>query len=257
MLSDGSRVLRAYGTFPHPNNFGGYLTVGILTTLALPFTGARRARGIIAAVLAVGLVITASRSALLGLILGGAITMMIVHVKRTTLATKLVMPIAFSVIALALGVTLFAPSLAASLRGGGALEDRSLSERADQYREFPATVEGTDWLIGNGPRNYVYAVADEHPERSVWDYQPIHNVPLLLASELGLIALILVIAWCASIDRINFARFPNREAAYACGMGMALLFVTFFDHYLWSSWGGLALGAYVMALSLRLGENER
>ena len=164
--------------------------------------------------------------------------------------------IAFAVVAVALGVALFAPSIAASLRGGGALEDKSLSERADQYREFPDTMQGTDWLIGSGPRSYVYTMATIHPDRGVWEYQPIHNVPLLVLAEIGQIGLILLVAWIVTLDRQNFARFPNRDAAYAHGMGKVLFVVIFFDHYLWSSWAGLVLVAYVAALMLRLGENE-
>ena len=264
MLSDGSRVLRAYGTFSHPNNFGGYLAVGLLTTLALPFTRARKARGVIAAVLAIGLVLTASRSALLGLMLGGALTMFVLHMKRTDIARKLVMPIAITVVVMALGVTLFAPSIAASLRGGGALEDKSLSERADQYREFPETMNGTDWLIGSGPRSYVYTLATIHPDRGVWEYQPIHNVPLLVLAEIGLLGLILLVAWVVTLDRTSTSSPArgrpgggvNRDAAYAHGMGKVLFVIIFFDHYLWSSWVGLVLVAYVAALMLRLGENE-
>lgn len=256
MLADGTRVLRAYGSFPHPNNFGGYLAVGLLTTLALPFAGARRARGVIAAVLALGLVATASRSALLGLMLGGGLAMFVMHLKPTMLAKKLVMPIAIAVVGTALSITLFAPSLAASLRGGGALEERSLSERADQYREWPATMQGSDWLIGSGPRSYVFTLATIHPDRGVWEYQPIHNVPLLVIAEIGLLGFIAILAWVVTLDRQNFARFPNREAAYAHGMGKVLFVVIFFDHYLWSSWAGLVLVAYVAALMLRSGEGS-
>jgi O-antigen ligase len=259
MLADGERVLRAYGTFPHPNNFGGYLAVGLLTTLALPFTGARKARAIIAAVLAIGLALTASRSALLGLILGGGLTMLAQRWPWRWAGPSpapTAMTIAIGVVGLALGVTLFAPSLAASLRGGGALEDRSLSERADQYREWPATMQGSDWLIGSGPRSYVFTLATIHPDRGVWEYQPIHNVPLLVLAEIGLLGLIAMIAWIVTLDRQNFARFPNREAAYAHGMGKVLFVIIFFDHYLWSSWAGLVLVAYVAALMLRLGEEK-
>ena len=255
VLSEGERVLRAYGTFPHPNIFGGYLAVGLLTTLALPFVRARKARAIIITVLAVGLALTASRSALLGLMLGGGLTMFVMFAKNVSLTRKLVMPIALGVVGLTLGMTLFAPALVASLRGGGALEARSLSERADQYREWPATLSGAAWLIGSGPRSYVYTLATIHADRGVWEYQPIHNVPLLIWSEIGLLGLAALIAWVVTLDRQNFARFPKREAAYAHGMGKVLFVIIFFDHYLWSSWAGLALVALVAALMLRLGDD--
>lgn len=253
MLGNG-RVLRAYGSFPHPNVFGGYLAVGVLSALSLAIGKYRRAWLIVAGALILGLVATASRSALLGLLLGGALTILVLRLKNVDLTRKLVMPIAISVVALALGLTIFAPALVAGLRGGGAIEERSLSERADQYREWPNTMSGSAWLIGNGPRSYVFTLADLHPDRGVWEYQPIHNVPLLILSELGLIGFLLVCGWVVTLDRQNFARFPNREAAYAHGLGKILFVIIFFDHYLWSSWAGLALVAAVAALMLRLGE---
>lgn len=256
MVFGGERILRAYGSFPHPNIFGGYLAVGILSALSLAVGKDRRAWLIAAGVLAFGLVLTASRSAWLGLLLGSALTMLVLRVKRVSLTRKLVLPLAITVVALALGLTIFAPALVAGLRGGGATEERSLSERADQYREWPKTMSGLAWLIGSGPRSYVFTLADVHPDRGVWEYQPIHNVPLLLLSELGLLGLILVVAWVVTLDRQNFARFPDRDAAYAHGMGKVLFVIIFFDHYLWSSWAGLVLVAFVGVLMLRQGEEK-
>ncbi len=268
VLFEGERVLRAYGTFPHPNIFGGYLAVGLLTTLGLRSryyaeragpSPATTALAIIACVLGFGLLLTASRSALLGLLLGGGLTMLARRWPWRWAGPSpapTAMLIAIGVVGLALGASLLAPALASSLRGGGALEDRSLSERADQYREWPDTMEGLDWLIGSGPRSYVFTLATIHSDRGVWEYQPIHNVPLLVLSEIGLLGLIALIVWVVTLDYQNFARFPNREAAYAHGLGKVLFVIIFFDHYLWSSWAGLTLVACVAALMLRLGEDK-
>ncbi len=257
---DGTRVLRAYGSFPHPNIFGGYLAVALAAVLTLPSLFAhvrqRSAVNALLALLLAGLVLTMSRSAALGLLLGLGLAYLVLKAKNVSRARIAVIPIATIVITLALGATLFAPDLVANMRGGGALEERSLSERKQQYSEWFSTLHGTDWIIGNGPRNYVFALADEYPWRSVWDYQPIHNLPLLLISELGLVGLLVVVSWSSSIDKINFARFPNREALAAFAMGNVILVILFFDHYLWSSWSGLALVAIVMAQTLRFGENS-
>ena len=267
MLGD-ERVLRAYGSFPHPNIFGGYLAAGVLSILASRDHFAKWLGGhgtavslALCSVLGLGLVLTASRSAWLGLLLGGALTMLAQRWPwRWTRAGQspapTAMAIALGAVGLALGLTIFAPALVAGLRGGGAIEERSLSERADQYREWPNTMSGSTWLVGNGPRSYVFTLADVHPDRGVWEYQPIHNIPLLLLSELGLIGFLLIFCWVVTLDRQNFARFPNRDAAYAHGLGKVLFVIIFFDHYLWSSWAGLVLVAYVAALMLRMGEEK-
>lgn len=255
VLGNGDRILRAYGPFPHPNIFGGYLAVGLLSALG-SLQRDRWTAGFLF-LLGLGLLLTLSRSAILGLLLGIAVAVFVAKMRNTNLARVLVVPLSGIIIAFALVGTLYAPNLVAQLRGGGPTEERSLAERRVQYEEFPSVMQGADWLLGNGPRNYVFALANEHPGREVWDYQPIHNVPFLILAELGILGVLIVFSWSSSIDRINFLRFPNRDALYAFAMGNVILVTLFFDHYIWSSWAGLALVAYVMALTLRLGEPER
>lgn len=241
MLVDGVRSLRAYGSFPHPNIFGGYLAIGLLSLFAYRSVDEtpkqRLFIGIVSLILGLGLILTASRSAIFGLGLGLVMAM----VSRRLQTRKLVAAIATTAVFLAFLVTYAAPSVVTSLRGGGALEQRSVSERVQQYRDWPTTMHGLDWLIGNGPRNYVFALADEHPQQSVWDYQPIHNVPLLMLSELGVMGVLLALIFgCLS--------FRHVATPAAIGMAACLCVIMCFDHYLWSSWAGVALFAYVLAV---------
>jgi hypothetical protein len=256
IMLGGERVLRAYGSFPHPNIFGGYLAVALLVLSSLATLKNRKFMLVAILVFAAGLFLTGSRSALLGFMLGSGLTLLVLRSRNLSLTKKILLPIASLVVGAVLLVTVFAPQLAAAVRGGGALENRSLSERSEQYQEFLSTMQGTDWLFGNGPRNYVFALADAHPDRAVWEYQPIHNVPLLLMSELGVIGFLAVLGWVACLDRQNFSRFPERQAALAHGMGKVLFVIVFFDHYLWSSWAGLMLVAFVGASMLRQGEKR-
>jgi hypothetical protein len=267
VLGDGSRVLRAYGSFPHPNVFGGYLSLGLLVVIWNLYELGRRSFAVarwqlvgllvLALVLGAGLLLTASRSALLGL--GVALVLMFLALKFRSFGWRpawLHTGLASAVIAIVLALMLWQPGWIAALRGGGVTEVRSLSERAEQYQEFVGAMYGFDWLIGSGLRNYVFAVAEEHPTQSVWDYQPIHNVPLLILAELGLIGLLLIVVWLALLDIVNYARFFATEAILAHGLGKVLFVIAFFDHYLWSSWAGLALVAIAAAALWRLGERS-
>jgi hypothetical protein len=244
VLADGVRALRAYGPFPHPNIFGGYLAVGLLSLLGLrSFQETRKSSlifGVTASILAVGLVLTASRSAIFGLVLGLTITMIALHSKTK----KIIAPMVATAIFVALALTYLAPSMVTSLRGGGVLENRSVSERVQQYHDWPSTMHGVDWLIGNGPRNYVFALADEHPQQSVWDYQPIHNVPLLILSEIGIFGFLLMLIFIGFLLR-------HATAPEASGIVSAVFAIMFFDHYLWSSWAGMSLVAYVLVVCMR------
>jgi len=102
--------------------------------------------------------------------------------------------------------------------------------------------------------NYVVALEETHPGREVYAYQPVHNLYLLMLSELGVIGTLFVLLWMVLIDRYIFANLPRVGAVGALAIGSALFIIGFFDHYLWSLWPGLALVAFVLAMTLRLSE---
>ena len=206
-------------------------------------------------VLTTALVLTGSRSAILGLLLGIGLAGLVQRMKNTTKARMAVIPMAILVIGGALLATIFTPNIVASIRGGGVTEDASLMERMIQYANYPRVV-ADNLVIGSGVGTYVIEAAEVEPGLDVWAYQPIHNVPLLIVGEIGIFGALIVFAWSSSIDRINFARFPNRDALVAFAMGNVVLVILFFDHYIWSSWPGLALIAFVMALTVRMGEES-
>lgn len=268
-VQGGVRQLRAYGSFSHPNVFAGYLAVGAIALQSLTrhassslrrvgglFTGAPRHMGMVAAVmlLTLTLVLTGSRSAFLGLLLGTVLAGLVAAMKNTARARMLVIPIAIGVIAGAWAITIAEPQIVAGIRGGGVTEDASVTERIAQYATYPQVVQGA-WVMGTGLGTYAIA-AYVHGTCADWSCQPVHNIPLLIVGELGIVGLAVVLAWSSSIDRINFARFPNRDALVAFAMGNVVLVVLFFDHYIWSSWSGLALIAFVMALTVRMGEQR-
>jgi len=109
-------------------------------------------------------------------------------------------------------------------------------------------------LNGVGVGNYVVALENEYPGREVYAYQPVHNVYLLILGEIGIIGVLFILLWAASIDRYNYSQIPRVPAVGALAMGNAILVIGFFDHYIWSLWPGLALLAFVMAMTLRLSE---
>ncbi|MCH8049136.1 O-antigen ligase family protein [Patescibacteria group bacterium] len=255
-LQDGRRVLRAYGGFSHPNVFGGYLAVGLAGIIGM-WRGLTKRKdkvllGTAAVFLTMGLILTFSRSAWLGLILGIALGALVLLIKNTDRVRQLVIPIAIIFIGAVFAVSVTGGLALSRFDLSSVFEIRSVSERLDQYKEFP-TIVGSSWLFGHGAGNYSLAVAEAFPDRQWWEYQPIHNVPLLVLGEIGLVGLIIVLLWSSIIDKMNFARFPNPDAVTAFMMGNVILVILFFDHYLWSSWAGLALVAYVMALTVRLG----
>ncbi len=267
IAADGTRQLRAYGSFSHPNIFGGYLAVAVFALWGSmkkekgvrSWSASWRRNFALLLLLVVVLFFTASRSAILGLLLGIGLVQFVrfMSVKcrnGVVRARLLVVPIAIAVIGSALFISYAEPNVVASIRGGGITEDRSLDERKEQFADFPAVVAG-HMMFGNGMGSYVLA-AYSAKTCTGWDCQPMHNTLLLILAELGVVGLVVVIAWSSTIDRINFARFPNPDALVAFAMGNVILIILFFDHYIWSTWSGLALIAFVMALTVRMGEKQ-
>jgi hypothetical protein len=255
----GERTLRAHGGFAHPNVLGGYLAVGLATLFGL-WQYAKKdwhKYGLIltGAFFAGGLFLTFSQSAWLGLMLALIVSSMIIFLKKTSITKMLVIPVAFLVIGAAFG-HVFIEGSQGFVDSHIELEQRSLSDRVEEYHQFFAFMSPRDYFIGNGAGNYLFALADEYPYQGWWQYRPIHNVIFLVVGEVGLFGLICVLLWSSLIDKINFARFPNQKAVSAFAMGNVILVILFFDHYLWSQWAGLALVAYVMAMTVRLGEDD-
>lgn len=257
-LPDGTRMLRAHGSFQHPNVFGGYLSIALVGLWWLYATSknTRERWGILAmgVIFAMTLLLTFSQSAWLALVMAVVVGGMVLKMKRVKLARALVIPVAGVFIAAALGFVFVSGSNDVPLQSGE-LEQRSSSERVAQYNDFFQVMDQPhEWLLGHGLGNYLLGLEEVYPWQSWWLYQPIHNVPLLILGEIGLIGVGLVLLWSSTIDKRNFARFPNRDAVVAFMMGNVVLFILFFDHYLWSQWAGLSLISFVMALTVRMGE---
>ncbi|MBU4452688.1 hypothetical protein KKH24_00310 [Patescibacteria group bacterium] len=274
-LSDGVRILRAYGSFSHPNIFGGYLAVGLLSFLLFPTSLSREhgpiswsyfLRPLFILILIISLIITYSQSAWLAVVVaficGLSMWLFVsnsssndskrkIHLSRffgqwSGSERTLKWLAGFFVVIVMLGSILGVQAL--SLAGIG---QTSIAQRAEQYQQWPQVAVGS-WVLGSGLGNYTYALEGVYSGRWWWEYQPVHNVLLLVIGEIGIAGLVILISWFFAIDKFNFSRFPKRSAVVAMSIGCALLIIAGLDHYLWTQWSGLVLTVYVMAMTVRI-----
>lgn len=260
----GDRMLRAYGTFPHPNVFGGFLGVGLFAwwgAMASVRRGWDKRKHLVITsvgtiVLIIGMLLTGSRSAFLGLFVGLALVFVVKSIPSMKVARPAAAILGIFAVFGSLLASFYLTDLASSIRGGGIHEERSLTERVALYEDFVPFMAATNPVVGHGLGSYVLSLSDSNPGKSVFDYQPVHNVFLLILAELGFLGLAAMLCWGASVAWMNVSRFPHRDALYAFGMGNVILMIAFFDHYLWSSWSGLALIAFAMGMMVRLGEGR-
>ena len=252
-----TRWLRAYGSFQHPNIFGGYLAVGLFAVFLIPRWYRARAHKyasyVMGALFVATLVLTYSRSAWLAFVLSFLITGWMLFVHHRVEMRRIVPLGLITIVITLLTVSIFVQPVMTRFDSTARLETQSIEERIDGVSEWKDVASG-NVLNGVGVGNYVVALENEYPGREVYAYQPVHNLYLLILSEIGIIGVLFALLWAASIDRYNYAQIPRVPAVGALAMGNAILVIGFFDHYIWSLWPGLALLAFVMAMTLRLSE---
>lgn len=230
----GNRVLRAYGSFSHPNAFGGFLAVGLLFSFALGWMP-------MIVLLASTIVITFSRSAWLAGV--------------ATIPFRLFNPfrpfhLLIILFFLAATIVAFSKPIFTRFDSSERLETKSLDERRSQYTTFDEV-----WLqnpiTGIGYGAYTAALERAFPGSPAWSYQPIHNSFLLMLAEIGILGFAAFCFLLSPILRLLWRSRRSVHGAFACSFALALLILALFDHYLWSSWSGLALVSISCAFMLR------
>jgi len=242
--SDSARWLRAYGSLPHPNMLGGFLALALVCSVILYVTAHHRrqragvAFGAAAMLLnSVGLVATFSRSgwlaAFVGLAILGVWTLARYHRQGAAVFAK-------ALIVIALGASLAGGALYGQLHtrvmATDRLEVNSLTERA-RYQRDAWRIINNNWLFGVGIKNYGLALYEIDSERSVYEYEPVHNVFLLIWAEVGAVGFVcflVLLFYCFFVawQKKNFA---------SMSLFAVLVVLIFFDHWLWSLHFGVLL----------------
>jgi hypothetical protein len=261
-----ARWLRAYGLAQHPNLLAGCLAAMLL--LAGGYYLARRgpARLPLLAALGAGfvtLLLTFSRAAWLGALAGGVAALALLAwarrrgtwaPQRSTIMLLAAVLLAVGAVFAALHWPLLQPRLGLTTQG---TEIRSVEARKVQIPAAVALI-GMRPLLGVGLGNYptaLYRLARE-TVAAYPVYQPTYSVPLLAAAELGVAGGALWLALIAApwpalwLRRRRLAM--NAWWAGASGALLALVVVSFFDFYVWTSHQGplalwLVLGVWARA----------
>ncbi len=250
------RFLRSQGSLPHPNMLGAFLAIALVILLwAYCNTYAnRRLRAVFlgATVLCTaGLLFSFSRSAWLALASSLAIFFLIALWQRRrellVPAAKYIIVIVITALALIVKVPEpFTTRLVAQER----LEQKSTTERIAGL-EDSLTLIKKHWLTGVGMGNYTYAVYSElDRDRDPWEYQPVHNLFLLIATELGVFGLAVFLVLLGEILRSILIKAPPRSIWHAT-LFLAILVIVSLDHFFWTLAFGTLLFWGVLAVFIR------
>ena len=226
VVVSGIKQLRPFGTFSHANVFGGFLAASVLALLSQKDALTRLYDKFALGVILFGVLLSYSRSAWVA-------TALVCAAYLVKLGWR---SMAVPLLATLLAAALFFPPLFSRLeisQNQQQLDVRSVSMgfALDRISEFP---------LGSGVRQFVPDMLSAHIELPEFYYQPVHNVPLLLAVELGFLGLLM--AMVAAVIAIR--RYRGRSIVFAL---LVILLLGSFDHYLATLPQGLAvLGALLI-----------
>lgn len=243
-FANGENFLRVYGAFPHPNILGGFVLISIAMITAYLLLNQKK-KWLTASLLVIStflLAIAFSRSAWLGVI----IFFLVIFLKSKFFSIKKLWGI-FFILIITFTLTLFPLKelfLSRTTAPVTEIEKNSLVGRIwfieqalEQIKEHP--------LAGSGVGTFIIQLARR--ATNVNSVDQVHNVPLLVFSDLGLIGFILLSAVAISIIKELFITKKTGViliGALLAGVGT----ISLFDHYFWS----LAPGRMMLGLVLGL-----
>lgn len=258
---EGISYLRSFGTLPHANILASFLVLGFIATAYLYFTAPleRESSRIIhitgMVTILYGLIFTFSRS---GWIIGGfAIFALLVYgfIKRefryTTLGFLGIIFIFATILAYNLGWVI--ASRAGFVKGEASVDHRVF------YNEIGTTLI-KDHPLGVGIGNQVI-IADANglyarkglPQ--IWLAQPVHNIYILIASELGILGIIVFLTLLFSAFRAARLKYP--KLIFASIMFASLLAFGLVDHFPWDLHAGRLLFWVMFGIMLGLAAEHK
>lgn len=279
IVINGEKHIRAYGTFPHPNIMAGFLIIPILIILSELITKKSSfflGKGlekdlknvsretllnflpswflyISGMIIMLGFVLTFSRSAFLGLFVGFLVYLIgvakiIQRFSSDSDSNKSCKHLILIFISVALFLLVLLASKYTSFFSSQSLEERNLYKIVSYETISNYTFKG----IGIG--QFVLSEYSRWPNLESWQYQPVHDIFLLVFSELGIIgfsllALFLVFKlWKGYFCYIRYGdSLKLTDCIFYCII-FSFLAISVFDHYFWD----IKTGMLVFVLPLIL-----
>jgi len=253
---DGQVFLRAFGTFPHANIFAGFLVLGLLALSWLWLTRPKNKIGLSLLlsigllVVVIGLAVSFSRSGWLSAIIGLVVFVFLGFKNKEWRSEIFSFAVVLSVICFLLLVQsgwLFLP------RAGFSLTEVSVADRLT-YNKIGWEILRNNPL-GVGIVNQAFYAADNGlyqaaglARETLW--QPIHNLYLLIAAEIGWLGLVLFLIFIIWLFVAAWRLPKNHGNIFSLAALAALLFFGLFDHFLWDLQSGILMFWLVVGIML-------
>lgn len=221
----GHLKVPVYGTFRHPNIFGGYLAIVLFWIYALLLQGNKQALFKVSFTLGIfAILLTLSEASMLALFLGVVYLMIIKRFGRAGILFSLFVTfmIFFSI--------LFLPLLS---KVGWFQEEPSIFRRSNLQKSAYMMLD-ENALLGVGLGNFTVRVEDYLPRTQVLRFiQPAHNIFVLLFAEAGIFALLAFFVLCL-FAVVTLLDQPFGLAAILFVSMLQFFILGSFDHYLFT-----------------------
>lgn len=240
------RWLRAYGGFSHPNVFGGYLVLALLLSFFSKIKNVWVIR-ISQLTITAGIVVSFSRSSWIAFVIGVA-GLFAISIGKESMNKSRVGQLGLITMVFIAVIGMTFPLVQTRVFGGTRLETTSIEERVNGYQDTLSQIQDHPWL-GVGPGQATTIQIQQHPGKPGWAYQPVHNVPLLILLEFGVIGILLLSI--AAIYFFKMSQFGKKQWQLICMFTLPLMPLLLFDHYLYTSYVGLMIWAVYLGYSMR------
>ena len=119
------------------------------------------------------------------------------------------------------------------------LEINSNVERVASTRESFEIIKNNLWL-GVGMGNYISELKNLNPDLEDWNYQPVHNIYLLVVSEIGIIGILLIcLALVLLVKKFIKLKVKSLEIVFLFFCFFVFMFL--WDHFWWTQASGILI----------------
>lgn len=222
------KIVRAYGTMPHPNVLGGFLVVALVFGLYLLNETKTKTQTCFVScgtiLVTLGVFVSFSRTAWVAAALCYICFTIYYWIRGTK---QLITIIAIIGIVSCGTIGLFGSEYLISRISN--VDTQSITGRTDFNTMTGEIIKTNPWL-GTGPGNYI-ATLKEMFHVEPWQYQPAHNIFLVFAAQFGILALALFIKLLTIL--LGPVRSISRETiSFTCfTAATVIILMGQFDHY--------------------------
>ncbi len=252
LKNDAGRFLRAYGGMSHPNILGGFIAIAVLFLFILFIKYYSKTKGVLRIVLylslfilSTGLILTFSRSAYLALFISTIFLLVYFIYKKQFYIIKSF--IIILILSFAINFAVFNDLIITRIFSSDISYDVSGIERVELNQQAITVIKNNP-LLGIGIGNYLpYVFSNDSNQFEAWQYQPVHNIFLLLLSEtgiLGLLAFLLILIF-SSIEKIKTNNYYDFILFSAL---LLIVVISLLDHYFITSFSGIMIIFVILGL---------